>query len=133
MPRALSSFDGGDVTPVYKTARQLSGNVFPASEAVLLKAAKQYGIGRKLGRCIVFSPNDINLLYEALPCPSNSSKENPRPIGSSAGASKASVLRKAQELVTKGRRKNSGPVARPKSTAAQSTVLPFRTTSRKQL
>jgi hypothetical protein len=37
-------------------ARDLAGTVLPVSEAVILQAARKYGIGRKLGRAIIFAP-----------------------------------------------------------------------------
>ena len=42
--------------PRYLRARDLAGVVFPVSEAVILHEARKAGIGRKLGRAIVFSP-----------------------------------------------------------------------------
>ena len=44
--------------PVYKMARDLAGTVFPVSEAVILQTARKHGIGRKMGRAIIFSPDD---------------------------------------------------------------------------
>ncbi len=55
--------------PSYKRARDLAGAVFPVSEAMILQLARQHGVGRKAGRCIVFSIDDIQRLYEVLPCP----------------------------------------------------------------
>jgi hypothetical protein len=57
----------------YKRARDLAGTVFPVSEFVILDAARKAGIGRKFGRVILFSPDDVHQLYEVMPCPSGSS------------------------------------------------------------
>jgi hypothetical protein len=65
----------------YRMARDLAGTVFPASEAVILQAARKLGIGRKMGRVIIFSPEDCHRLYEALPCPSSSFAAQNRPAG----------------------------------------------------
>ena len=54
--------------PKFLRAKDLVlAGTFPVSENVLLQAARRHGIGRKIGRTIIFSPSDINLLYEALP------------------------------------------------------------------
>jgi hypothetical protein len=58
--------------PKYRMARDLAGPVFPTSEAVILQTARKYGFGRKMGRTIIFSPDDCQRLYEVLPCPSGS-------------------------------------------------------------
>lgn len=42
--------------PTFRRARDLAGTVLPVSEAVILQAARKYGIGRKLGRAIIFAP-----------------------------------------------------------------------------
>ena len=71
--------------PRYFLARDLAGPVFPVSEAIILQEARKAGVGRKMGRAIVFSPDDIKQLYEALsPCRSPSSVALSRPSGSSA-------------------------------------------------
>ena len=64
--------------PEFKLARELSGTVFPVSEAVILATARKLGIGKKIGRAVMFSPKDCEQLYEALPCPSNSLGANDR-------------------------------------------------------
>ena len=59
--------------PAYKMARDLAnGKVFPVSEAVILQTARKHGIGRKMGRAVIFSSEDCHRLYEVLPCPSGS-------------------------------------------------------------
>ena len=66
-------------------ARDLAnGKVFPVSEAVIMQTARKHGIGRKMGRAIIFSPEDCHRLYEVLPCPSGSSAAQNHPIGSFA-------------------------------------------------
>jgi len=54
-----------DWQQTYKRLRDLAGTVFPVSEEVLLKAAREHGIGRKMGRSIVVSADDCEKLYEA--------------------------------------------------------------------
>ena len=73
-------------------ARELAGTVFPVSEAVILQTARKYDIGRKMGRCVIFSPQDCQHLYEKLPCPSGSSAAPNRLTGSSAAPSAASAF-----------------------------------------
>jgi len=88
--------------PKFRTAAQLVGDgTFPVSQAVLLKVAKEHGVGRKLGRTTVFSESDIDKLYECLPCPSSSSIALNRHTGLCAAPSAASALKKAQALLTK--------------------------------
>jgi hypothetical protein len=115
----------------YKRARDLAGTVFPVSEAVIVAAARKAGIGRKVGRTIVFSPDDTDRLYkEAFPPCSNSSVAPNRPIGSRAALSGASAMKKAHKLLTtaapaKGAPRNGGRSARPKSSNKRSTVVAF--------
>src|SRR5262249_55761741 len=80
----------------YVMARDLAGTVFPVSEDTILREARKHRIGRKMGRAIIFSPDDIQYLYEVMPCPSSSSAAANRPIGSCAAPSGASALRKVQ-------------------------------------
>jgi len=56
--------------PAYRTASDLAGPVFPVSKTVILQTARKLGIGRKLGRRIIFSPEDCHRLYQELapPC-----------------------------------------------------------------
>lgn len=82
-----------DWQQTYKKLRDLAGTVFPVSEEVLLKAAREHGIGRKMGRSIVVSADDCEKLYEALPCLSNSLSDRNRPTGSCAAPSAESALR----------------------------------------
>src|SRR5690606_34275854 len=92
-----------DNWPTFKRASDLAGTVFPVSERCILEQARRLGIGRKFGRCIVFSVDDVLKLYEALPCPSNSSNVTVRPTGTCAAPSAASALMKAQALLTRKR------------------------------
>ncbi len=87
--------------PEFRRARDLAGAVFPASEELILATAKKHGIGRKLGRAIIFSADDCERLYEVLPCPSPSSAAPAHPTGSFAGPSGESALKKALALTTK--------------------------------
>src|SRR5882762_5861710 len=118
--------------PSFKKASDLTGVIFPVSESVILQAARKHGIGRKLGRCIVFSVDDVQRLYEVLPCPSASSVAPNRQTGSSAAPSAESELKKARELVTRGRRKKSKRNARPRSLPSPSTVVALQLPSRAQ-
>ena len=86
--------------PAYRKARDLSGSVFPVSEAVILAAARKHGIGRKFGRAMIFSAEDVHNLYEALPCPSNSSAAKHRRTGNSGAPSAESEYGKALQLLT---------------------------------
>src|SRR5215467_3460569 len=107
--------------PKFRMARDLAGSVFPTSEAVILQTARKYNIGRKMGRSVIFSPEDCQQLYEALnPCSSLSVAQNP-PIGSSGGPSADVALKKALELTTKKSRKKSGRDVRPKFSPSQCT------------
>ena len=81
--------------PSYRKASDLVGTVFPVSETVILDTARKHGIGRKMGRSVIFSMSDCDRLYEVLPCPSSSSVAPSRPTGSSAGPSGESALKKA--------------------------------------
>jgi hypothetical protein len=82
----------------YVMARDLAGTVFPVSEDLILRQARKHEIGRKMGRAIIFSPDDIQHLYEVLPCYGSSAAVS-RPIGSSAAPSGASALKKLQALL----------------------------------
>ena len=118
--------------PSFAMARDLAGVVFPVSEAIILQTARKYGIGRKMGRAIVFSPNDCTQLYEVLPCPSNSRVGQSRPTGSSAAHSGEYALRKALALATSESPKKSERSAKPKSSQNQSTVVALHQHSRRR-
>jgi hypothetical protein len=88
--------------PAYKMARDLAnGKVFPVSEAVILQTARKHGIGRKMGRAVIFSSEDCHRLYEVLPCPSGSCADRNRLIGHSRQPSAESALKKALEPADK--------------------------------
>ena len=55
--------------PKYRMARDLAGKVFPVTEALILQTARKHGIGRKMGRSHIFSPEDCQRIYEELPSP----------------------------------------------------------------
>src|SRR5262245_37333398 len=119
--------------PEYKRAKDLAGAVFPVSEDVILRVARKHGIGRKMGRAVVFSPTDVQQLYEALPsCHSKSSVVPNHPIGSSAAPSAESALKKALALAIDGSPKKSARSARARSSSNRSTVVPLRQHSPKQ-
>jgi hypothetical protein len=93
-----------DEWPTYKMARDLAGGkVFPVSEYVILQTAHKAGIGRKMGRCIVFSVDDVQRLYEALPVPSDSCIAPSHQTRASPSAD--ADLKKALELLRKPSRK----------------------------
>ena len=81
--------------PTFRRACDLVGTVFPVTERVILDTARKHGVGRKLGRVIVFSVDDVKQLYEALPCPSNLSKDRSRRTGNCAAPSGESEYAKA--------------------------------------
>jgi len=97
---------GGAMTE-YKRAKDLAKITFPVSAETILQMARKNGIGRKFGRDVIFSPADIERLYEV--CPSSSSVAQNQRTGSSAAPSAESELKKAQELLTKKRRKKFAP------------------------
>ena len=51
--------------PLPEGARPRRRRLSRFSEAVILQEARRAGVGRKMGRAIVFSPDDIKQLYEA--------------------------------------------------------------------
>ena len=102
-----------DDWPAYKRACDLSGSIFPVSEAVILATARKHGIGRKMGRTTIFSREDIQHLYEVLPCPSGSCAAPNHPTGSSAPPSGASALKKALAHLTDGSRKKRSVTLSP--------------------
>src|SRR4051795_10112825 len=120
------------VWPSFAMARELAGNVFPVSETVILQTARKHGIGRKMGRAIVFSPDDCNQLYEVLPCPSGSLSGTARRTCTSAAPSEESALTKALALATSESPKKSAPNARPKSSRSPSTVVALPQPSRRR-
>jgi hypothetical protein len=110
--------------PRFLRAADLAGAVFPVSEAVILQEARKAGVGRKMGRAIVFSSDDIKQLYEALsPCRSSSSPAPSRLTGSSGGASAASALKRVRKLLTDAAPKRSAPSARANFSKKPSTVV----------
>jgi hypothetical protein len=121
-----------DGWPKYLTARDLAGPVFPVSEAVILDAAREHGLGRRLGRAVIFTPEDCQQLYEVLPCHSLSSNAQKAPTGSSGGLSGAAALKKALALATDRSPKKLGPSARPNSSRRPSTVVALRPLSPKR-
>lgn len=101
--------------PAIKTARDLvAERVIPCSEDYLRALAKQHGVGRKLGRTYVFTPEDVQTLIEKLPCPSSSANDTGRPAGTSAVPSGASVLTKALDFASRKERR-----PKPSSSSAQ--------------
>lgn len=92
----------------FLTARDLCARkVFPVSEATILKYARENGVGKKMGRQILFREDDIQKMYEALPCPSSSAKGPKAQTGSCAAPSADKALKKAQALLAKSPQKAS--------------------------
>lgn len=118
--------------PKFLMARDLADYVFPVSETVILQTARKHGVGRKFGRAIIFSVDDINRFYELLPCPSVSSVARARLSGSSAALSGESALKKARALATSALQKKSEPSAKPSSYSNRSTVVPLQQPSRRR-
>src|SRR5208282_540501 len=101
--------------PKYRTARQLVGDgTFPVPQSTLLRHARAHGIGRKAGRNILFSENDVTAVYEAFPC-SNSSGDPKAPTGSCVALSGDKALKKVLALLTEKSPKKSGQNAKTKS------------------
>ena len=117
--------------PSYRMARDLAGTVFPVSETVILQLAKKNGIGRKMGRAIVFSPDDCNQLYEVLPCPSSSLSGQSRPTGSSVALSGESALKKVLGRLSDPSLRKSGRRGRRSSSHNPSTVVALPARSRR--
>lgn len=112
--------------PSIKTARALAlEEIVPCSEDVLKALAKAHGIGRKLGRAYVFTPDDVRALLEKLPCPSSSSDATAPHTGTSAGLSEESAWMKARELATRRKRNRSASSAKASSSKGRSTVIPL--------
>src|SRR5262249_27095060 len=101
--------------PEYKRACDLAGTVFPVSEGVILATARKHGVGRKMGRSIIFSPQDVQHLYEVLPCPSGSCAAPSHPTGSSGAPSGESALKKVLGRLSAASPRRSGRSARPSS------------------
>src|SRR5690242_20363821 len=118
--------------PAFRLARELAGTVFPVSEATILEAARKYGIGRKLGRSIIFGPDDCNRLYQVLPCPSKSSNDRNHQTGSFAAPSAESALKKALALASDGSPKKSARSEKRNCLRNPSTAVVLPLPSQKQ-
>lgn len=120
--------------PQLKTAHDLClERIVPCSEDKLRALAKEYGIGRKLGRAYVFTPADVAALVEKLPCPSNLSEAATAPhTGTSAALSGEYALTKALALATRKPPRKSLSGGRTRSSTSRSTVIPLSAHSRKQ-
>ena len=111
--------------PPYARPRDLTGVVFPVSEAVIRQEAKKAGLGGKMGRTFMLSRADIEQLYEASsPC-SRSSKDHARLTGSSGARSKDAASKKVRALLNEDSPKKSAPSARPSFSQKPSTVVAF--------
>jgi hypothetical protein len=108
--------------PEYKTAADLAGPVFPVSKQVLLATARKLRIGRKLGRVIIFSPDDCKRLYQELATPSCRSTSSPpatrkRKVSSSAAHTSESVWTRAAALTNDPSLKPSSSDSKPRLSA----------------
>ncbi|HEX4197590.1 MAG TPA: hypothetical protein VHZ26_09110 [Caulobacteraceae bacterium] len=82
--------------PTIKTARDLVlDRIVPCSEELLKTLAKRHGIGRKLGRAIVFTPDDVSALIQALPRSARAPERGDSCAGESARPSAEAALAKA--------------------------------------
>ena len=107
--------------PKFVTARELAGSVFPVSQELILREARKHGIGRKMGRTVIFSLEDCTKLYEVLTCPSDWSGVPNRQIGSSVAPSGASALKKALAHLTNDSPRKSAQSEKLKFSPNQST------------
>src|SRR6516225_8956313 len=112
--------------PAFRLARELANVVFPVSEQVILQNARKHSIGRKMGRAIIFGPDDCARLYEVLPCPSESSVGQNRPTGSCGALSGERALKKALALVTDRPPRKFEPSGKPNYLRNRSTVVALR-------
>jgi len=97
--------------PEIKTAQSLVlEGIVPCSQDMLIRLAKLHGVGRKLGRTYVFTPEDIRDLIDRLPF-SEPSAESARtePVRMSPQQATA----KALQLLSEKRR--SGPRGRTRN------------------
>src|ERR1700751_2759040 len=117
--------------PQFRKASDLVGSVFPVSETTILQTARKLGIGRKLGRTIIFSPEECARLYEVLPCPSALSVARNRLTGSCGVRSGESALKRALELATGSSPKKSERSVKPNFSPNRSTVVALRLPSLK--
>ena len=119
--------------PKYVTARDLAGNVFPITQQMILREARKHGIGRKVGRTVIFGIQDCAKLYEVLPCPSDWSGVPNRQTGSSGAPSGASALKKALAHLTDHSPRKSARSGKLKFSPNQSTdvALPARSPRRR--
>jgi len=89
---------------------------FRVSRRTLQDFLRAYPYYRKLGRRKLFTEADIVRLYEALPCPSSSSRRARanRPIGRSAAPTSAGTLTEALRLASgHSRSRCSGGLSAP--------------------
>src|SRR5262245_39648860 len=102
---------------------------FRVSERTLREFLKEYPFYRKLRGRRLFTHSDINQLYEALNCPSNSrSAATP---GTSTAPSAASVSARLRALLTERRQKRSASSAKAKSSNVVSMAQPPAPPSKK--
>ena len=100
---------------------------FRVSRRTMQEVVRAHPYYRVIGRRKLFTEADIARLYEALPCPSNSSSANPV-FGTFAAPSEASLLTKAHALLNAKPLKRSERAGSGRSRKAQCSgvVLPLR-------
>src|SRR5262245_7585550 len=86
---------------------------FRVSPRTMRDHLKQFPFYRKLGGRWLFTEADINQLYEALTCPSNS--RSAATLGTSTAPSEGSVSARLRALLTERRQKRSASSPKPKS------------------
>src|SRR5665213_796449 len=87
----------------------------------LKERCRAHGLGRLVGRTIIFDEAEFQTLYRSLPCPSSSSAVKAGPTSMSAAPSEASVASRLQALLTKPPRKRTVRSARRNYTKSPST------------
>src|SRR5215475_14649668 len=80
---------------------------FRVSRRTLQDYIRRHPYYRTLGRRKLFTEADITRLYEAMPCPSNSTENAEAPTGTSAAPSEASLWTRAAALLIDQPRRRS--------------------------
>lgn len=82
-----------------KTAKALVlEGILPCSDDTVRALAKRHGIGRMLGRTLIFTPEDITRLLESLPRPSGPFGSIGPATGGYAGPSQTTAYERALEM-----------------------------------
>src|SRR5580704_1528397 len=94
----LASTMSPDTPPKFYTLDEVAARL-RVSRRTLQDHLRVHPYGRRLGRRRLFSESEIQQLYEALPCPSNSTENAAAPTGTSAAPSEASLWTRAAALL----------------------------------